>query len=398
MKMHKKLPMSKVLFFTGNRSEFGLLSPLIDLLSDESFEATLMIAGDHHSASQGYSKNEISFINVKIVDLPYDNPHFKNCEKISFLISKLTKYLSANFFDYLVLYGDRYETFAAAICAHQHNIKIVHVEGGDITEGGVHDDSIRHAISKLATFHLPSNSRSAKNLMQLGEEPWRVHVTGLTVSSYIENGNYTKKSNLYTKYSLDERTVIVFTLHPMPSSATDTLKLVNESLKALNELDPNKFKVIITHPNSDPHNELIIDCYQNLHNSHLLIIPSLGRMDFHGLLALNRGGVLNVLCVGNSSSGIKEAGFFNCVSINIGERQKSRLRSGLVFDCEPLSTSILEIIEDIKRNDFYRHQAANIENPYLAGTALKDISKMLLSYAKNNDVLKKKFFTIEQSQ
>ena len=257
--MHKKLPISKVLFFTGNRSEFGLLSPLIDLLSDQPFEATLMIAGDHHSASQGYSKNEISFSNVKIVDLPYDNPHFKNCEKISFLISKLSEYLAAHLFDYLVLYGDRYETFAAAICAHQHNIKIVHVEGGDITEGGVHDDSIRHAISKLATFHLPSNSKSAKNLLQLGEEPWRVHVTGLTVSSYIENGNYTKKSNLYSKYSLDERTVVLFTLHPMSSSATDTLKLVNESLKALNELDPNKFKIIITHPNSDPHNELIID-------------------------------------------------------------------------------------------------------------------------------------------
>jgi UDP-N-acetylglucosamine 2-epimerase len=86
------------------------------------------------------------------------------------------------------------------------------------------------------------------------------------------------------------------------------------------------------------------------------------------------------------------------VSINIGERQKSRLRSGLVFDCEPVSASILELIEDIKRNDFYRHQAATIENPYLAGTALKDVSKMLLSYAKNNDILKKKFFTIEQSQ
>lgn len=394
--MHNAPPSNKALVFTGNRSEFGLLSPLIELLSQNQFDVTVMIAGDHHSETQGFSRNEISFTGLTTFDLPYDASCTNNCSKIAFLISNINNYLIAHTFDYVVLYGDRYETFAAAICAHQHNIKIVHVEGGDITEGGVQDDSIRHAISKLATFHLPSNADSAKNLEQLGEEPWRIQNTGLTVNGYIRSKNYSPKVALVSKYALDHRTVILLTLHPLPFSAQETQTLVDECLKALQGLDPERFRVIITHPNSDPFNELIIDSYRGLSDPHIEVIPSLGRMDFHGLLALNQEGALNIVCAGNSSSGIKEAGFFQCVSVNIGDRQKSRLRSGIVVDCPPVCEAIQHAIEDVAARGFYKDEAAGFENPYLQSSSMQSVSQLLLMYSKNRDALRKKFYIPEK--
>jgi UDP-hydrolysing UDP-N-acetyl-D-glucosamine 2-epimerase len=397
MKMHSAPSHSKALFFTGNRSEFGLLSPLIELLAGSDFDVTVMIAGDHHSAAQGFTKSEIDCKGTTTVDLPYDDSCTDNCTKIAYLVSRVSAYLNKNSFNYVILYGDRYETFATAIAAHQHNIKIVHLEGGDITEGGVQDDSIRHAISKLATFHLPSNTASAKNLMQLGEEPWRVHSIGLSVNGFITNENYSKGPDLVAKYTLDDRPVILFTIHPLPASASDTEELVDESLAALLQLDPGKFNIIVTHPNSDPLHELILQRYQRLVGSSVRIVPSLGRRDFHGLLALNKQGCIHVVCAGNSSSGIKEAGFFHCVTLNIGERQKSRLCSGLVFNCPPDRASIVRTLDEIVAHGFYQDQAAQFDNPYYSEISMEGIATMLLSYSGNSEVLKKKFFITEQT-
>jgi UDP-N-acetylglucosamine 2-epimerase (non-hydrolysing)/GDP/UDP-N,N'-diacetylbacillosamine 2-epimerase (hydrolysing) len=192
---------------------------------------------------------------------------------------------------------------------------MVHLEGGDITEGGVHDDSVRHAISKLATFHLPSNSASAKNLIQMGEEPWRVKNIGLSLSRYIADSNYSEEKTIREKYAIDHRITILFTIHALPLSADETAHLARESIRALTDLDEQEFNIIITHPNSDPMGDLIVKAYGSIRQSHIKIIPSLGRKDYHGLMALNLSQPGSVICVGNSSSGIKEAGFFKCVAV-----------------------------------------------------------------------------------
>ncbi len=392
--MHKK---PKVVVFTGSRSEYGLLSPVVEALQCSSIDLVLLVAGDHHEAEQGYSWREIDRSGVTVVDIPYHRNCFNNNQKIAFLLSHLDTFMGEHSPDYLVIYGDRYETFAAAICAHQRLVKIIHLEGGDITEGGVHDDSIRHAISKLATFHLPSNSESARNLARMGEESWRIKVLGLSVSEYITNKNYSDEATVTAKYGLDaQRTVVLFTIHALPGSTQDTEALARESIQALLRLDAGRFRVIITYPNSDPNGELIVNAYRSIRRDNITVVPSLGRRDYHGVLALNLQRRGRVICVGNSSSGIKEAGFFKCAAVNIGDRQKSRLRAGLVIDCTQDANAIEAAILQACNSRQIGLDVENYINPYQSEIRLADIPALILETFADEKILIKRHLLAER--
>jgi UDP-hydrolysing UDP-N-acetyl-D-glucosamine 2-epimerase len=379
-----------VIVYTGNRSEYGLLSSIIKALHCDAINLRVLVVGDHHEATLGYSRSEIDDENVEIYNLPYGMGCANNNEKIAFLIAKLDALFATLAPDVLVIYGDRYETFAAAVCAHQRNIKIVHLEGGDITEGGVHDDSIRHAISKLATFHLPSNAESASNLIRLGEEPWRVKVLGLANSDLIAQQDYTDARTITERYGLDSRTIVLFTIHPIPGSLADTEHLAEECTHALENLDPKQFQVIITYPNSDPLSDRIITAYHGLRRENIQIVPTLGRRDYHGILAINLAKRGRVVCAGNSSSGVKEAGFFRCIAVNIGQRQRSRLKSGVVIDCEVDFEAIGTAIRQACDADGSLRHVDHVPNPYQPEISSDDVRDLIISHAFDPNVLVKR--------
>lgn len=396
IRLHRK---PRVGVFTGSRSEYGLLSPVIEVLQHEGIDLVLLIAGDHHEAQQGYSWREINRSSMSVVEMPYGRNCSNNNLKIAFLLDHLDRFMAEHQTDYLVIYGDRYETFAAAICAHQRLVKIIHLEGGDVTEGGVHDDSVRHAISKLATLHLPSNRESARNLVRMGEEAWRIKVLGLSVSDYITRKIYSEEATVTAKYCLDaKRTVVLFTIHPLSGSSESTEALARESIQALLALDANCFRIIITYPNSDPNSELIINAYRSLMRDNITIVPSLGRLDYHGILALNLQRRGRVVVVGNSSSGIKEAGFFKCVAVNIGDRQKSRLRAGVVIDCIPVANAIQSAIMRACNSCEVGLQMENHINPYQPEIRLADIPALILETFTDEKILIKRHLLAERQQ
>ena len=154
--------------------------------------------------------------------------------------------------DVLIVYADRYETFAAAVTASHMNIPICHIEGGDITEGGTYDDNIRHAISKIAHLHYPSNNQSEEVLRGLGEESWRIKNVGLLPFA----GNY--KEGLMNSRELEKslnivlnREIIIFTMHSISSSISKTKEENDEAFEAIVSLKDKNKTIIITYPNDD---------------------------------------------------------------------------------------------------------------------------------------------------
>ncbi len=187
---------------------------------------------------------------------------------VSKVVLEMTKIIQKIKPTALVVYGDRYETFAASVAGHENNLIVAHIEGGDITNGGTHDDNLRHAITKLSHLHFPTNKLSYKKILSLGEETWRVNMVGFSALDLIKNNDFTKKNIIIKKYNLDKKEpIILFTLHPMSFSISKTKKEINSSTEALKKIIKLfKSRCIITFPNSDAGSEYILEKLRKLKN------------------------------------------------------------------------------------------------------------------------------------
>ena len=335
--------MKKVAIFTGNRAEYGLLAPVIKSISNHpSLKSYLLVSGAHLDVNFGKTLDEIKrdgfkdFYEIKI-NMSADTLH-STAKAIGSGILSISDKIMEIKPDVFVVYADRFEGFAAMIASTQMNIPTVHIEGGDITEGGALDDSVRHSMTKLAHIHLTTNDEASQRIMNMGEESWRVHTVGFPLIDFIKEKNYESKNNLVQKFNLNlEKPLIVFTQHSVTTEFKDAKKQILPSLAALKKAIKNDIQVIITFPNNDAGGIAIINQIQkfsSIKSKNLKIIQSLGRFNYHGLLALSLEKNCRVICMGNSSSGIKETPAFGCPTINIGSRQKSRLRGENILDVD----------------------------------------------------------------
>lgn len=239
--------------------------------------------------------------------------------------------------DFLVVYADRFEGLAAVVAGTQMGIPTAHIEGGDITEGGALDDSVRHAMTKLAHLHFTTNEEAAERVRKLGEEPWRVFNVGFPALDLIAQGNYASPEELRERYALDPaRPVVIFTQHSVTTEFEDAAAQVLPALAAMRRLAAQGVQVILTYPNNDAGGKAIIAELEKVAAEHLPNVQvhmSLGRRNYHGVLNLcgkeGRG-----VYAGNSSSGIKETAIFGCPVVNIGSRQAGRLRADNVIDTQ----------------------------------------------------------------
>ena len=177
------------LVFTGNRAEFGLVLPILEEMKKTKLNFSLVVSGAHLDNNFGNTLKEIknlgykNFFKAKI-NISANNKAYtplsisEGIKKISKLILKINP-------DAMIIYADRFEGFAATIASTQMMIPTIHLEGGDITEGGVFDDNIRHAMTKLSHFHFTSNQEAKKRILLMGEEEWRVKNIGFTIGSSI---------------------------------------------------------------------------------------------------------------------------------------------------------------------------------------------------------------------
>ena len=377
-----------IVFFSANRAEYGLIYPFLKVfLKHKMFNVEFVVAGSHFSKKFGLSIKEIEKDKIKYtkINLPLSTNTLSNTsDYFNKLQKKVNLFLKKRKIDLVFLSSDRFETFAFAISTYLRKTPIIHYEGGDITEGGALDDNIRHAITKISNIHLTSNKDSLKRILNMGEEKWRCYNVGYSPFYLMQKQKFNKKK-IEKKFLLNsKKPLILFTFHPVVKDENDQRKDVNEVFKALEYLSKDN-KIIITYPNFDPGYQYIINKIVNLKKkfNDIKIVKHLGRTNYHSLLYYI-GKDKKGFCMGNSSSGIKETIFFNCPTLNIGNRQKSRLKPKNVLDVKANKKQIIDKINKELNN--YKV----CENPYKLIKTFEKIPNKIVKKILRNDLKLKK--------
>ena len=384
----------RIAVFTGNRAEYGLQYPILKAIAEDSrLEYYLLVSGAHLKGDFGRTLREIEADGFHIcaqvdIDMPEDSL-FATAQAIGSGVLSLSRILAELKPDFLVVYADRFESFSAMIAGTQMGIPTAHIEGGDYTEGGALDDSVRHAMTKLAHLHFTTNEQAAERVRSMGEEPWRVINVGFPALDLVTAGCYANPEEVYQRFDLDpDRPILLFTQHSVATEFDRAVEQVQPSLAALEEAGQEwGCQAIITYPNDDAGGRRIMRELEDLAARNLPLLhvyPSLGRYYYHG--------VLNVAtaCVGNSSSGIKETPAFHCPCINIGRRQQGRLRADNVIDVDYDRAQIKEAIWCCLFDEDFKEQVRKIRNPYGAGNAGPRIADVLATIEINQNLIQKK--------
>ncbi len=390
--------------FTGNRAEYGLQFPILKAIQNhKDLDYRLIISGAHLDKRFGETIKEIKNDGFKIhakvkIEMSKSIDTFTP-NAISSCVMGVAKVLRKIKPDIFLVYADRFEGFAAVIASTQMNIPTAHIEGGDITEGGALDDSVRHAMTKLSHFHFTTNLQATNRILSMGEEKWRVKTVGFPAIDLLAQGNYAGKKELRSRYKIDLfKPIVLFTQHSVTTEYSLSRKQLLPSLKALVSLSNKDIQIIITFPNNDVGGEIISNEFKKIskkRNSNIKIYKSIGRYNYHGFLALAKDEKLRIACVGNSSSGIKETPFFGCPTVNIGSRQQSRLRANNVIDVNYNKNEIENAIKKCLYNNTFIKKCKTVKNPYGGGESGEKIAKTLANITRNKKIILRKKMTIK---
>ncbi|PWC09731.1 UDP-N-acetylglucosamine 2-epimerase [Brenneria corticis] len=374
--------MRKIAVFTGTRAEYGLLYWLLkDIQADTGLCLQLLVTGMHLSPEFGNTYTQIEAdgfeIDEKVEILLSSDTPVGIAKSMGLGVLGFTDALERLKPDCLIVLGDRFEALAIAQVAMVMRIPIVHLHGGEITEGA-YDDSFRHAITKLSHLHFTSTEEYRKRVIQLGEDPKTVFNVGAIGLDHLKRSSLLKLNELSDSLSFElNKPYFVVTYHPVTLADEDPEISFLALLSALDEF--KDYQVIITYPNADDGGRKIIPLLENYgkqQSSRVLTIPSLGQKRY--LSAIKHAEVV----IGNSSSGIIEVPSFNVPTVNIGARQKGRLAANSVFHCD---TKKNDIYECIKSAIAYKNEKTDkeIANPYGDGNTSGKILNILKSHVLN---------------
>tara|TARA_B100001750_G_scaffold83830_1_gene66318 strand:- start:980 stop:2212 length:1233 start_codon:yes stop_codon:yes gene_type:complete len=397
--MKKSNNKRRIAIFTGNRSEYGLQYPIIRAVDNHpSLEYMLLVSGAHLDENFGNTLEEVEnegfTINAEIkIEMDADNL-LSTAQAIGSGILDLSRVLENLQPDMMVVYGDRFEGLAAVIASSQMNIPTAHIEGGDLTEGGALDDSVRHAMTKLSHLHFTTNQQATNRVLAMGEESWRVHTVGFPAIDLISEGRYASKDEIISELHIDiDRPIVLFTQHSVTTAFDRSRDQIIPSLDAIERLASEGVQLILTYPNNDAGGKNIIDelkkfSQKNLKNTY--VKTSLGRYLYHGILALSLDMTRDIACVGNSSSGIKETPAFKCPTVNIGSRQDGRLRGDNVIDAKYEQEDIYSKVKYALFDKKFRSTCSKADNPYWISDAGIKIAEILSTTKIDANLLRKK--------
>ncbi|MBF7071573.1 UDP-N-acetylglucosamine 2-epimerase [Aliarcobacter butzleri] len=384
--------MKKICVVTGTRAEYGLLYWLLkEIEADKEFQLQLIVTGMHLSPEFGLTYKEIE-------------KEFKIDKKIEMLLSSdtsigisksmgLAQISFAEVYeelkpDIVVVLGDRYEIFSATSAAMIAKIPIAHLHGGETTEGAF-DESIRHSITKMSHLHFTATEEYRNRVIQLGEHPSRVfNIGGMGIENIKRLKILTKEEfEKSIEFKLNKKNILV-TFHPVTLENSTAQEQFQQLLDAIDELEDTN--IIFTKANSDTDGRIInkmIDEYVSKNSHKSIGFTSLGQLRY--LSALQYVDAV----VGNSSSGLAEAPSFKIGTINIGDRQKGRIKAESVIDCLPNKKSIEESFDKLNSIEFQKI-LLNIQNPYGEGCSSKKILEVIKKIDLL-DILKKSFYNIK---
>ena len=380
--------MKSICVITATRAEYGLLKPLMDLVNQsKSFHLQVLVTGAHLSPEFGLTYKTIEKdgfrIDVKVEmllssDTPSGIVKSMGVGMIGFAdaFQKLRP-------DALVILGDRYEILSAASAASVFKIPIIHLHGGEITEGA-YDDAFRHAITKLSHIHFTSTDTHRERVIQLGEDPQYVHNVGAIGLDNIKNLQFKTQDELENElgFKFDKFNYLV-TYHPETLSGTSSEDGFKILLEAIEKEEDSLF--IFTKANADTDGRVIntmIDEFVLKNPKSVKAFTSLGNLRFLSLLRLCDA------IVGNSSSGIIEAPSLKIATINIGHRQKGRTQASSVVNCKLDYAEIKNAFLKVKDKAF-SNLVKQTKNPYGDGNTAERIINILERVNWNNITTKR---------
>ena len=373
--------MFKVGYATGSRAEYGIVRRyLIELNKNENIDLGLLVTGTHLEEAFGNTIDEIKYDGIKIdCTIPININTSNNAyvlNSMSICLRDFGKHFNENKYDLLIILGDRYEMLSVAIAAAMNNIPILHLHGGEITLGN-YDEFIRHSLTKMSKYHFTSTEDYRRRVIQLGENPNRVYYVGALGAE-----NAIKNISENSKYK-DEYKYMVILFHPETLTNVDESDQISTLLDSLGEFK-DEYKLKFIGNNADTNSGIIKKKILDFcENNKCQYIVNLVNDEFHNLLH-------NATCfIGNSSSGIIEAPSLGTYTVNIGDRQKGRIRGNSVIDvkCEKES-----IIQGIYEAIDMKNKNIKINNPYYKEKCLSSYVELTLNILNNIDNEPKEFF------
>lgn len=387
--------MKKIAVVTATRAEYGLLSPVIrELRAKEStdFHVDLIVTGTHLSEQYGRTVQEIERdefrIDHEIVISVKSDSELDISTNQADALMQFTKLFAIERYDAVILLGDRYEALSIAVAAGNTRTPVFHLCGGDTTEGAL-DEWIRHSITKISYLHFVTNEDSRRRVIQLGEDPARVFNYGSTSIDNILNMASMTKEEALTSIGLKPCEYALCTYHPVTMEGSSVDKQISNFLAAIEVFPETEF--IVTKSNADQGgariNELLNDAQKHINNLH--VFTSLGVRRYLSLMKYAQ------YVLGNSSSGIIETPAFHIPTVNIGDRQRGRLQSHSIINCDSDTSAIVDAIRKAMAPQF-RNICQEVVSPYGNGHAAKQIAdKIEETVCMMNIDLKKKFYDLE---
>jgi GDP/UDP-N,N'-diacetylbacillosamine 2-epimerase (hydrolysing) len=380
----------KVCLITGTRADYGILYWLMDeIRNDDSLTLQLVVTGMHISPEFGLTFQQIEKdgfnIDYKVEMLLSSDTAVATSKSMGLGMIGFADAYETLKPDLIVVLGDRFEIFSAVSSALIARIPVAHIHGGETTEGA-YDESLRHSITKMSHLHFTSTEIYQNRVIQLGEQPKQVFNVGAPGIDNISRLQLLSRDEFEKSigFKLNKRNLLV-TFHPVTLENSSAEQQFSSLLTALDELSSTH--IIFTKANSDTGGRIInklIDKYVGLHSGKAIAFTTLGQIRYLSAMQHVDG------VIGNSSSGLLEAPSFNIGTVNVGDRQKGRVKADSIIDCEPNYLDIKSAIKTLYSME-YQTGLKYIVNPYRQENTIGKIIKVIKCYPLEN-ILKKRFY------
>ncbi|OBU32390.1 UDP-N-acetylglucosamine 2-epimerase (hydrolyzing) [Photobacterium phosphoreum] len=387
--------MKKIVYVTGSRAEYGIMKRLLLALDqDPEIELTIVATGMHCDEKYGltYKVIENDALNIdRLIDINIDTSNnAKILNSMSICQSEFGQYFQDNKFDAVMILGDRYEIFSVAIAAAMHNLPIIHLHGGEKTLGN-YDEFIRHAITKMSKLHLASTEEYRERIIQMGEHPDTVFNVGALGAENSLLMDLPSKIQLETKFGSLKNPYFMVVFHPETLTSISPSAQVTELLNALTEFTVQYDFVFIGSNSDTGSDEITIKVKYFCEQTQSRFMTSVTPEEYLALNKYSQG------LIGNSSSGLIEIPSLNIPTINIGDRQKGRVRGKTVIDCICEKNKIVDSITNSQTEDI-QQKVINSVNPYYQQAVLNNILLEIKVFFNQPIELCKDFYDIKISE